>query len=151
MPTEEEWKWAARGGRENAVFPWGGYYVRNSDGQFLANFTRVPQILCKNKTEEGTVELATENTGVDNMDLWGFSSTGAFTLAQVDQYFPNDFGLYNMSGNAAEMLDQAGTTKGGSWASYGYYLRIDAEDEFAGFTEPSPKIGFRYFMEVIEE
>ena len=49
------------------------------------------------------------------------------------------------------MLAQPGRTKGGSWASYGYYIQIGAEDEFAGFTEPSPKIGFRYFMEVVEE
>ena len=49
------------------------------------------------------------------------------------------------------MLDQAGKTKGGSWDSFGYYIQIDAEDEFAGFNKPSPKIGFRYFMEVIEE
>lgn len=71
--------------------------------------------------------------------------------APVLTYHANPFGLFNMSGNVAEMLDQPGRTKGGSWASSGYYIRIDAEDEYAGITEPSPKIGFRYFVEVIEE
>ena len=56
-----------------------------------------------------------------------------------------------MSGNVAEMLNEPGRTKGGSWASSGYYLRIDAEDEYEGFTEPSPMIGFRYFMEILEK
>ena len=55
-----------------------------------------------------------------------------------------------MSGNAAEMLITKGRTKGGSWGSSGYYVRIDAEDEFKDFTS-SPYVGFRYFMEIIEE
>ncbi len=49
------------------------------------------------------------------------------------------------------MLAEAGQTKGGSWASTGYYIRIDAEDEYAGITKPDPRIGFRYFVEIIEE
>ena len=49
------------------------------------------------------------------------------------------------------MLAEPGRTKGGSWASSGYYIRIDAEDEYAGFTEPRREIGFRYFVEIIEE
>ena len=80
-----------------------------------------------------------------------WSSDNALLLAPSESYVANDYGLYNCSGNAAEMLAEPGKTKGGSWNSFGYYIRIDAEDEYAGFTVPSPQIGFRYFMEVIEE
>jgi hypothetical protein len=71
------------------------------------------------------------------------------SITTVTQYSPNPLGLYNLSGNAAEMLLEKGSTKGGSWGSSGYYVRIDAEDEFEGF-ESSPYVGFRYFMEVKE-
>ena len=147
LPTEEEWVLAARGGHEKAIFPWGGFYVRNAKGEFLANFRRLPQTVCKKLNEDGSMEI-TDDIG------FGHSLTGLSTfhmMAPSDSFMPNDFGLHHCSGNVAEMLAEPGRTKGGSWASYGYYIRIDAEDEFAGFTKPSSKIGFRYFMEIIEE
>ncbi|HFA49491.1 MAG TPA: hypothetical protein ENJ95_10805 [Bacteroidetes bacterium] len=147
LPTEEEWAYAASGGHENAVFPWGGYYLMNSKGEVLANFRRVQQTRCKKKTADGLIEL--QESELSPNDAWALPQ--AHLIAPSLSYFPNGFGIYNASGNAAEMLAEPGRTKGGSWASYGYYLRIDAEDEFAGFEKPSPQIGFRYFMEVVEE
>ena len=76
-------------------------------------------------------------------------SNFAYT-APVDSFDPGANGIYNMSGNVAEMLLEKGATKGGSWGSSGYYVRIDAEDEFQGM-ESSPYVGFRIFMEVITE
>lgn len=144
LPTEQEWITAAQGGRDQAIFPWGGYYVRNGKGKYLANFRRVDQTRCKKMTEEGMIEVLKE------APVRGIASEFRLTTPS-NSFLPNDFGIYNFSGNVAEMLAEPGRTKGGSWDSYGYYIRIDAEDEYAGFTEPSPMIGFRYFMEVIEE
>ena len=68
----------------------------------------------------------------------------------VNQYPQGLYELYNLSGNAAEMVAEKGSTKGGSYGSTGYYLAIDAEDEFEG-VECSPYVGFRYVMDVIEK
>ena len=38
LPTEYEWEYAARGKKELAPYPWGGYYIRNAKGCLLANF-----------------------------------------------------------------------------------------------------------------
>ena len=137
LPDVEQWKHAARGGNTNYVFPWGGYFLRNSKGAYLANFK-----------------------AVNDADIYQDSNTVSigpgiiqnhFITTPVNAYFPNKFGLYNVAGNAAEMLNQPGKHKGGSWNSTGYYLRIDAEDKYEGVTEPSPFIGFRYFMRVLEK
>lgn len=144
LPSKEEWKHAARAGHKMAPFPWGGYYLRNADGQILANYYRIPQTALKAKKDENG-ELV-----IEKVDPIPYNTTAHIT-APVESYLPSDYGIFHMSGNVAEMLDQPGSTKGGSWASSGYYITIDAEDEFARWEEPSPKIGFRYFMEVIEE
>lgn len=133
LPNEEEWELAARGGNPQAIFPWKGDEMRSSDkkvkGAILANYTR--------------------GNG-DYLGIAGNLNDGSDITAPVRSYWPNAFGLYNMSGNVAEMLQEEGRTKGGSWASRAPYLEIDGKDEFSGFTNPSPKIGFRYFIEVID-
>lgn len=80
LPTEHEWEYAARGGRNNAPYPWGGPYIRNAKGCLLANF----------------------KPGRGNYPEDG----GQFTV-RADAYYPNDFGLYNMSGNVSEWTSSA--------------------------------------------
>lgn len=80
LPSEIEWEYAARGGKNNTVFPWGGYYTRNQDGSFMANF----KPLRGNYIEDG----------------------GLVTM-MVASYDPNDFGLYDMAGNVAEWTRSA--------------------------------------------
>lgn len=75
LPTEAQWEYAARGGRSQAQYPWGGPYLRNKKGCLLANF----------KPGRGN-----------------YPEDGGFYTVRADAYWPNDFGLYNMSGNVAE-------------------------------------------------
>jgi len=80
LPTEHEWEYAARGGHEHAMYPWGNYYVRNAKGCILANF----------KPGRGN-----------------YPDDGGFYTVKADAYFPNDYGLYNMAGNVAEWTSSA--------------------------------------------
>ncbi len=80
LPTEWEFEYAARGGRNSSPYPWGGPYIRNDKGCFLANF----------KPGRGN-----------------YSDDGGLYTVKVRSYEPNDFGLYNMSGNVAEWTTTA--------------------------------------------
>lgn len=58
---------------------------------------------------------------------------------EVKEYKANELGLYNMSGNVAEMIAEEGITKGGHWYSNEEKLMIVADDEY----KVSPFVGFR--------
>ena len=75
LPSESQWEYAARGGRSQAPYPWGGPYLRNRKGCLLANF----------KPGRGN-----------------YPEDGGLYTVRADAYWPNDFGLYNMAGNVAE-------------------------------------------------
>ncbi len=75
LPTEAQWEYAARGGRSQSSFPWGGPYTRNKKGCLLANF----------KPGRGN-----------------YPEDGGLYTMRADAFWPNDFGLYNMAGNVAE-------------------------------------------------
>jgi len=80
LPTESEWEYASRGGRDMAPYPWGGYYIRNAKGCLLANF----------KPGRGN-----------------YPEDGGLYTVKADAYFPNDYGLYCMAGNVAEWTESA--------------------------------------------
>lgn len=80
LPTESEWEYAARGGKDLSPYPWGGPYVRNAKGCLLANF----------KPGRGN-----------------YPEDGGMTTVPADAYFPNDYGLFCMAGNVAEWTETA--------------------------------------------
>jgi gliding motility-associated lipoprotein GldK len=126
LPVETEWEYAARGGLEHSMYPWGGYYTRNKEGCFLANF----------KPLRGN-----------------YIDDGGSTTLTVGSYQPNEYGLYDMAGNVAEWTSNAydesaymfthdlnpdykynaspndppvlkrKVIRGGSWKDIGYYLQ----------------------------
>lgn len=143
LPSREEWVKAAKGGSESSMYTWGGPFVRNSKGQILANFKYMPQGSLKQQDSATFSKQPIEITTGDN----------SFVITTPGiSYWPNSYDLYNMCGNVAEMLDKPGASIGGSWNTVAYYMRLDVDaDPYKGWEKPSPYIGFRPIMEVIEE
>ena len=77
LPTEAEWEWAARGGLEDSMYPWGDQDVNVQP--YRCNFF------------QGS--FPSTNTVAD-----GFEGS-----APVASFEPNGYGLYDMAGNVWEM------------------------------------------------
>ena len=145
LPIEHEWEYAARGGKKQAPYPWGGPYIRNAKGCLLANF----------KPGRGN-----------------YPEDGGLYTVRTDSYWPNDYGLYNMAGNVAEWTSSAfyensynfvhdlnpdirydandsepntmkrKVIRGGSWKDIGYYIQTGTRHWEYSF-ETKSYIGFR--------
>ncbi len=129
LPTEYEWEYAARGGRDLNKYPWGGPFIKNAKGCSLANYKPI---------------------------RGDYGQDGGLYPIRVASYFPNDFGLYDMAGNVAEWTMSAyaesgnlftadlsadyqfdakdddpvtlkrKTIRGGSWKDIGHYIQCGA-------------------------
>jgi len=138
IPDRNQWMYAASGGRTQAMYPWGNFYLRNKQGEFLCNFRRVgDQAIVRNR-ETGKPEI---NEAVVDASL------GLFT-ATVKSFYPNDFGLYNMCGNVAEMISQSNICVGGSWNDYGGDVHIRSK---AFYGRSAATVGFRPIIIVKEK
>ncbi len=129
LPSEQEWMDAAQAGRDQAVYPWGGYYYKNAKGCYLSNF------------------YVSEEPQCTDCKAPHPANDGGFFPVKADAYFPNDKGLYGLCGNVAEMVQEKGIAKGGSWEDKPEDCKIQSQKQYKDI---SPAIGFRVFMDVIE-
>ncbi len=147
LPSEVEWEYAARGGHQMTIYPWGSYYTRDQEGNYLANF----------KPMRGNYTADNQNNT---------------TTQKVANYLANSYGLYDMAGNVAEWTsnayDEAGyelmndfspdfqynarpddapamkrkVIRGGSWKDIAYYIQVSTRS-FEYQDSAKSYIGFR--------
>jgi len=141
LPSDETWTTVAGGGNKNKMYPWGNYYLRNRTGQFLCNFKRLgDQSITYNK-ESKQYEVVVEFGAMPG----GLNESGLTTAAVNSFEAVAPYGIYNMSGNVAEMVNEKGIAKGGSYNSPGYDVRIQSK---MNYSDASPEVGFRVFMKI---
>ena len=90
LPTEAEWEYAARSGKNENKFPWSEDAPMSDKGCFYANF----------KPQKGN-----------------YVKDGNLITSRVGTYPPNEFGLYDMAGNVSEWTSTAYTEGGNLYTS----------------------------------
>ena len=138
LPTHEEWMYAAHGDLESSIYPWGGPYLRNSSGEVLCNFLRL------DATSIGRDSLGKYTIYPTPGDM--MQDMGVDVIAPVKSYWTNGFGIYNMSGNVAEIVADKSIVVGGSWLDPGYDVRIESQKPYVGAAR---NIGFRVVATVV--
>ncbi len=121
IPTDKEWVFSASTCGKKLPFPW-GEDEKGCDSCYFANYQPIKG---------------------------NFIADGGFHTVKVNSYKPNDYGLYCMSGNVAEMVTYEDGTigaKGGSWTSLPGEIKINATDKYKGVSAPNVNIGFRPVM-----
>ena len=139
LPDKEEWQRAARGTLENVPYPWGGPTVVDK-----CNFHRICQAGVHYDKQKNEYMLPKPNKG----GIAGGINDKWLGTAPVDSYEANSIGLFNVSGNVAEMIQEKGTSCGGGWRSGGFDVQINSTEKYE---QPDVDLGFRYFIEIIEE
>ena len=150
LPDEKQWMYAALGGMANCYFPWGGPDLQNARGACLANFKRIDQSAIMRSSCNGNDLIIAENE-YSFMGTPGKLNVNADVTAPVASYYPNGYGIYNMSGNAEEFVLEKGISKGGSWRDPGYYLRIRSKEEYDILQSQSSERGFRFVINFTEK
>ena len=90
LPTEGEWEYAARTGKNENKYPWAGDELVSGKGCFLGNF----------KPGKGN-----------------YTEDGHLITSRVGSFAPNEFGLYDMAGNVAEWTSTSYSESGPSQMS----------------------------------
>jgi len=78
----------------------------------------------------------------------GILGDGFRITSTVGTYFPNDNGLFDVIGNVSEMINEEGKAMGGSWDHTPEESTLLSVNMYEG---TSTAVGFRVFMEVIDE
>jgi sulfatase modifying factor 1 len=117
LPLEAEFVRATRGDQHQQIYAWKNNSIRNDNGQFMCNHVHIDA-------------SSTQQYNADNTDV----------TAPVKSYWPNTFGIYNLNGNVAEMINEKNVAMGGSWKHDSTNVTNESK---MFFSEAQPYVGFR--------
>lgn len=142
LPYKWEYIRASIGDNKFAVYPWLSPYLRNSKGLIMCNFKNIgDENIHYNPITKNYEIIKDKNNPFQIID-------DATITAPVNSYYPNNYGVYNMSGNVSEMVSEKGHAYGGNWNSTGYDVRIDSKIEF---NQASRYVGFRPVFSIVKK
>jgi len=136
--NKEEWIFASNKGDASKVYTWGSGFMQNNRKQYLCNYKHTFYVF------DSLTKKFNEFPDTNETDL---KEKTTITVS-INSFYPSSFGLYNMCGNVAEMIEEKGLAKGGGFDDGAYNVRIASEKHY---TKPQADIGFRVAMKIIEE
>lgn len=139
LPLKAEFLRASYGEDLHRTYPWKGEYLRDGKGCYMSNFATVSSEDISRNQKSGKLEVV--------KDKQPNYKEGAMFTASVISYSPNEWGLYNLSGNVSEMIADGPVALGGNWNSPGYDVRCESA---IPFNDANPYVGFRPVMTYVK-
>ena len=136
--NKEDWIFAANKGETSKVYTWGSGFMQNNRKQNLCNYKHTSFVFDSLTKKYNEIPETSQTTLFEKSVI----------TTSINSFYPNSFGLYNMCGNVAEMIEEKGMAKGGSFDDGAYNVRIASEKHY---TKPQADIGFRVAMKIIED
>jgi formylglycine-generating enzyme required for sulfatase activity len=138
LPSHADWLLSAYGGRPENIYPFGNrLWYRTGEGMAMFRVIGDDQISLDSSTQKYVVLASKEEP----------DDVRATYTAPVYSFWPNPFGIYNQSGNVAEMVLEKGIAAGGSYNDPGYDVRIASVKHY---DDASAEIGFRVAMYILQ-
>jgi sulfatase modifying factor 1 len=154
LPSRSEWQQAAAASDMRNKFPWGSSIDSIPNGMIVNYCPRdYKQKIWYDSlyTNDGKRIKATDSVEVFS-PCKPYGAERYFTQpVDLKKAKQSKNGLYHVSGNVSEMIAAKGDCIGGNYRSRTDWLRIDAPNEFYPGYMACPLIGFRLFMQVLEE
>lgn len=149
LPTEQEWEVIAAGGLDKKKLPFASYTglnvrykVNPKAASFIAKKTVEPKSIAQIEQDLKETEVHDQPLNVKRpLPYFLQFRTPAYVYGGI----PNDYGLFHILGNVAEMVAEKGIAKGGNWK---YELSNSKITDRQLYTTPSDKVGFRCVCEV---